>query len=106
MRPTRTEPPVASAGSLDVLVYTVLDLGQNSARILSQVEETRQPAFITRNGRFIAIIEALEPGQIESRVLLEISRRASKRGWALPKRRRASFLNCYSKVIGLKGKED
>jgi hypothetical protein len=80
VRPARTRSPVARASSHDALVYTVRDLGQDSARIMRQVEETREPAFITRDGRFVAIIKPLAPGQIESQVLAEISRRVSKRG--------------------------
>lgn len=82
VRPARTRSPVSRASSRDALVYTVRDLDQDSARIMSQVEETGQPAFITRNGRFIAIIKPLAPGQIESRVLAEISRQVGKRGRA------------------------
>jgi hypothetical protein len=80
--PARTQPPMVRASSRDALVYTVRDLDQKSARIMSQVEETREPAFITRDGRFVAIIKPLAPGQVESRVLAEISRRVSKRGRA------------------------
>jgi antitoxin (DNA-binding transcriptional repressor) of toxin-antitoxin stability system len=78
----RTESPMVRAGSGDALVYTVQDLNQQAARIMSQVEKAREPAFITRNGRFIAIIRPLAPGQIESRVLAEISREVSKRAEA------------------------
>jgi hypothetical protein len=71
---------MARASSRDALVYTVRELDRHAARIMSQVEETREPAFITRDGRFIAIIEPLAPGQIESRVLAGISREVSRRG--------------------------
>ena len=61
-------------------LYSVRELGQQAARIMSQVEETREPAFITRHGRFVAIITPLAPGQVESRVLPEMAREVSKRG--------------------------
>lgn len=77
---TRTQPPMAQASSQDPLVYTVRDLGRHAARIITQVEETRVPALITRDGRFVAIIEPLAPGQIESRVLAAISREVSDQG--------------------------
>jgi len=53
----------------DVLVYTMRDLNQHPARILSEVEKTGKPAFITRYGRFVAIITPLAPGRGESGVL-------------------------------------
>jgi hypothetical protein len=77
--PARTHPPMVRASSRDALVYTVLDLEQQSTRIMSQVEETREPAFITRDGRFIAVITPLAPGQVESRVLVEMAREIGKR---------------------------
>lgn len=80
----RTQPPMVRASSRDALVYTVLDLEQQSTRIMSQVEETREPAFIIRDGRFIAVITPLAPGQVESRVLAEISRELSEQAGPLP----------------------
>jgi prevent-host-death family protein len=61
------------------LVYTLRDLNRRAGRIMDKVEETGKPAFITRDGRFIAIITPLAPGQVESRVLAELSREVSKR---------------------------
>ena len=78
VQPARTHPPMVRASSRDALVYTVLDLEQQSTRIMSQVGETMKPAFITRDGRFIAVITPIAPGQIESRVLAEISRELSE----------------------------
>jgi len=83
--PARTQPPMVRASSRDALVYTVLDLEQQSTRIISQVGETREPAFITRDGRFIAVIMPLAPGQVESRVLAEISRELSEQAESLPR---------------------
>jgi hypothetical protein len=76
--PAKTQPPVVRASSRDALVYTVRDLDQQADRIMSQVEETREAAFITRDGRFIAIITPLVPGQVESRVLAEMAREIGK----------------------------
>jgi hypothetical protein len=76
----RKEPPVTRARSRGALVYTVQDLDQKSARIMSQIEETREPAFIIRDGRFVAIIQPLALGQVESRALRAMARQAAKRG--------------------------
>jgi prevent-host-death family protein len=61
------------------LVYTLRDLNRSTARVMDEVEETGKPAFITRDGRFVAIITPLAPGQVESRILAELSREVSKR---------------------------
>lgn len=78
--PTRTERLMVQVGDDEALICSVRELGQQAARIMSQVEETREPAFITRHGRFVAIITPLAPGQVESRVLPEMAREVSKRG--------------------------
>jgi hypothetical protein len=56
------------------LIYTMRDLNQITARIMSEIEQTRKPAFITRRGRVVATIRPIMPGQIESRVLDEMAR--------------------------------
>ena len=58
----------------DPLVYTVHDLNQRTASIISEIEMAGKPAFITRHGRFVAMITPLAPGQVESRVLAEMAR--------------------------------
>ena len=55
------------------------ELGQQAARIMTEVENSGKPALITRHGRFIAIITPLAPGQVESRVLPEMARQIAKR---------------------------
>jgi len=55
------------------------DLNQQTARIMSEIEETGKTAFITRHGRFVATIKRLAPGQLESRVLAEMAREIGKR---------------------------
>jgi hypothetical protein len=64
----------------EVLVYTLSDLRQQTARVISEIENSGMPAFITRNGRFVAVIRSLTPGQVESRVLAELAREIGK--WA------------------------
>jgi antitoxin (DNA-binding transcriptional repressor) of toxin-antitoxin stability system len=62
-----------------VLVFSMRDLNQQTARIMSEIERTGKTAFITKHGRFVATITPLEPGQIESRVLAEMAREIAKR---------------------------
>lgn len=65
---------VARDDGNEVLVYTLSDLRQQTARVMSEIEKSRMPAFITRKGRFVAVITSLAPGQVESRVLAELAR--------------------------------
>ena len=67
-------------GEDHALVYTMRDLNQQTARIMAEIEESGKPAFITRHGRFVAVVTPLAPGQVESRVLAEIARELAKRG--------------------------
>jgi hypothetical protein len=64
----------------EALVYTMQDLYQQPAHVMNRIETTRKPAFITRHGRFVAIIEPLEPGQVESRALAAMAREISAGG--------------------------
>jgi antitoxin (DNA-binding transcriptional repressor) of toxin-antitoxin stability system len=59
----------------DSLVYTMRDLNQRTADIISEIEMIGKPAFITKHGRFVAMITPLAPGQVESYVLAEMARR-------------------------------
>jgi prevent-host-death family protein len=63
----------------DALVYTMRDLNQHTASVMREIEKTGKPAFITKHGRFVAIISPLESGQVESRVLAEMAREIGKR---------------------------
>jgi hypothetical protein len=65
-------------GGSEALVYTMRDLSQRSSHIMGEIETTGRTAFITRHGRFIAIITPLAPGQVESRVLAEMAREIGK----------------------------
>ena len=51
------------------LVYTMRDLNQGTARVMNEIQEHGAPAFITKHGRFVAMITPIPAGQIESRVL-------------------------------------
>ncbi len=74
MRLTRVGPPKSRVDGDDPLVYTMRDLNKRTTSIMNQVENTGKPAFITRHGRFVAIITPLKSGQIESHVLAEMAR--------------------------------
>lgn len=50
----------------EVLVYTMDDLEQQTARVLGEIERTGKPAFITKHGHYIATITPLAPGQTEA----------------------------------------
>jgi antitoxin (DNA-binding transcriptional repressor) of toxin-antitoxin stability system len=78
--PVKTEPPRERAGNNKALVFTMRELNQQTAQVMAGIEKTRKPAFITRHGRFVAVIEPLEPGQVESRVLAEMAREVGERG--------------------------
>jgi prevent-host-death family protein len=72
--------PPSGAWAIDeAQVYTMRDLNQHTAEVMKEIEERKMPAFITRHGRFVAIITPLEPGQVESRVLAEVARQINKR---------------------------
>ena len=58
----------------NTLIYTMRDLNQNTARVMNEIREAGKPAFITSYGRFIAVIQPLEPGQIEQQALSAITR--------------------------------
>jgi hypothetical protein len=74
MSPEKARPTVTRADSDDPLVYTMHDLAKQARSIMSEIEKTGQPAFITWHGRFVAIITPLPPGQIESEALGEMAR--------------------------------
>ena len=59
-------------------VYTVRQLGQQTAFVIEQIEKNG-PALITRNGHFVAMISPLR-GDVESRVLSEMAREIGRQG--------------------------
>ena len=62
----------------EALVYTMRDLNQQTARVMSEIEQAGKPAFITRRGRYVATIRPLIPGHVESRVLAEMAREMTR----------------------------
>lgn len=60
-------------------IYTLRDLNKQTVRIMSEIEKSGMPTFITSNGRFVAIIMSLESGQVETRVLAELAREIGRR---------------------------
>jgi antitoxin (DNA-binding transcriptional repressor) of toxin-antitoxin stability system len=63
-------------------VYTIRQLGQQTAFIIEQIEKNG-PALITRNGHFVIMISPLR-GDVEARVLSEMAREIGQRGGAGP----------------------
>jgi hypothetical protein len=60
------------------LVFTAEELPQQAPRIMSMIERLARPVYLTRRGRFVAVIQPLRPGEIESRVLGEMAREIGK----------------------------
>jgi antitoxin (DNA-binding transcriptional repressor) of toxin-antitoxin stability system len=77
--PAGTGYPASRVDDDDPLVYTMRDLNQEPARIISEIETAGKPGFITRHGRFVAMITPLAAGQVESRVLAEMAREIGER---------------------------
>jgi len=77
--PVTAEPPISEVEDDEALVYTMRELNQQTPRIMSEIEKTGKPAFITRHGRFVATITSIAPGQVESRVLAELAREMGQR---------------------------
>jgi len=70
--------PPSSLDEDEALVYTMEDLLRQAARVMREIEKAGKRAFITRRGRFVAIIEPLEPGHLESQALAEMAREVGK----------------------------
>jgi prevent-host-death family protein len=49
--------------------YTMRELNQNTAKVLREINESGQPALITRQGRPIALIAPLADERVEAAVL-------------------------------------
>jgi antitoxin (DNA-binding transcriptional repressor) of toxin-antitoxin stability system len=76
--PVSTEPALGQVNDDKALVFTMRELNQQTARIMGQIEKTGKPAFVTRHGRFVALIMPLASGQVESRVLAEMTRELTR----------------------------
>src|SRR5262249_24765010 len=59
-------------------VYTVRQLGQQTAYIIEQIDKNG-PALVTRKGHFVVMISPLR-GDVESRVLSEMAREIGRQG--------------------------
>jgi antitoxin (DNA-binding transcriptional repressor) of toxin-antitoxin stability system len=70
--------PIARVGDDLALVFTTHELGQQAARLVSEIQKAGRPAVITEHGRFIATITPLMSGQVESQVLPEMARQIEK----------------------------
>lgn len=73
------ESPVVRVDDDEALVFTVLELNQQTARVIEEIEKAGKPAVITKYGRFVAIIRPLAPGQVESVVLAAMAREIGQR---------------------------
>ena len=63
MSPVSTEPALGQVNDDKALIFTMRELGQQTARIMSQIEKTGEPAIVTRHGRFIALSGRSRPGR-------------------------------------------
>jgi antitoxin (DNA-binding transcriptional repressor) of toxin-antitoxin stability system len=84
MSPVRAQSPASWVDDGNALVYTMRDLNQQTARVFSEIERTGKPAFITRHGRFVAVIRPLSPRPAESRILAEVAREVAARAHGRP----------------------
>ena len=50
-------------------LYTMRELNQNTAKVLREINESGEPALITRQGRPIALITPLAEERVEAAVL-------------------------------------
>lgn len=55
-------------------VFTLREIADFPAQVLAEIRESGQSAMIADHGRFVAVIRALEPGEVEREVLPEMAR--------------------------------
>ena len=53
-------------------VYTMRQINQHTADVFREINESGEPAVITRRGRIIAIIHPLADSQVESAVIRQV----------------------------------
>ncbi|MEU4739277.1 type II toxin-antitoxin system prevent-host-death family antitoxin [Actinosynnema sp. NPDC023658] len=53
----------------NVKTYTMRELNQSTAQVLDEINDSDQPAIITKHGRFIALITPLRDVRVEELVL-------------------------------------
>lgn len=80
MSPMGAQYPASWADGDAAIVFSMSELDAHMARFISEIEAARKPAIITRDGRFVAVITPLAPGQVESRVLPVMARQVEQ-GW-------------------------
>jgi hypothetical protein len=68
------------AGGDEALVFSMSELDPRTVHIISEIETAGKPAFIAKDGRFVAVITPLAPGQVESRVLPVMARQIAQQG--------------------------
>ena len=61
------------------LMYSVSQLSRETECVLADIGRSGKQAFITRRGRFVAVITPLAPGRVESQVLPEMARKIADR---------------------------
>ena len=79
MSPVSGQYPASWPDDDHALVYTMGDLTQRPGRIMSEIENSGNPGFITRDGCFVAVITPLASAEVESRVLAEMAREMAQR---------------------------
>jgi prevent-host-death family protein len=71
-------------------LYTMRELNQHTADVIREINESGQPAVITRHGRFVAIISPLTGTDVETVALSAIIENATNRPQLLGQRTTAS----------------
>ena len=75
-----SEMPLNQVATVHAPESQLLTVQPYDPSIMNEIEKTGQSAFITKHGRFVAIITPLAAGQVESRVLAEMAREIGGRG--------------------------
>jgi antitoxin (DNA-binding transcriptional repressor) of toxin-antitoxin stability system len=78
--------PMSPVNGDRALVFTVRDLNQRTGQVMDEIEKYQRPAVITRRGRFVALIQPLAAGQVESLVLGAMAREMGQQEELLPPR--------------------
>jgi antitoxin (DNA-binding transcriptional repressor) of toxin-antitoxin stability system len=60
-------------GTKSAAVYTMRELSQNTAGVIAAIVDSGDRALLTKRGQFIAAIQPLDPGVIESQVASAIA---------------------------------
>ncbi|WP_438470951.1 type II toxin-antitoxin system prevent-host-death family antitoxin [Streptomyces asiaticus] len=60
-------------GARSARIVTVRELSRDTAGVLREINDQKEPAFVTRHGRFVAMITPLEDQQVEARALQHVA---------------------------------